>query len=116
VSLRVSSCLEHRHGQPEPLDDALHEPMLLPAGSGRSTQRDQQMVGLERANRIRERLERLVAADGSARVRAHLAKLSQHRSKPLVRPFVRRIGVGVEPVEAAGQRRRDDEHLGGRID
>ena len=89
--------------QGEALLDVLHEPSLLPIGVLRAAQRDQDVVGLELRDRVRDDGQDAAPSGRAAGVRADRVHVAEHRVQPLVGDMPHPIDLIGEPGKPAGQ-------------
>jgi hypothetical protein len=74
-------------------------------------QADQDVVWRELADRIAERSQGVVSPHLPGCLDVHRLELAKHRAEPPVRYSTSRVGITREPLQATGERGRNDENV-----
>jgi hypothetical protein len=110
--------LEDRDRNMERFENGVDQAPLLPGRMVGAAQRDQDVIGPERANRVFKRGRRRFVPDLRPRLcpRRELADVTENDPEPLVGLVPGAVRVGSEPSKAPDEHRRDNENLRRRLD
>ena len=102
----------------ERFENGVDQAPLLPGRAVGAAQRNQDVIGPERTNRVFERGQRRFVPDLRPRLRPRreLADVTENDPEPLVSLVPGAVRVGSEPSKAPDEHGRDDEKLRRRLD